>query len=204
MPKDTFFNLAPEKKDVILAAALKEFSQHNVHESSVANIVRDSQIARGSFYKYFEDIDDLYFYLYHEVTKHAHGTVIEAIQQENGDLFAGLERYLDELITAFSNEKYHDYFKVVTLNLNYVTEMKLASKRKTQHQHATTAHDFTRLVKMEQLKVTTQEELLDFFKVLVPVIHECLSEYFAKDWSRDALFAQYHKRIKWLKYGILK
>lgn len=202
MPKETFYNLPQEKKELILTAALREFSHYNIHEASVANIVRDSQISRGSFYKYFVDIEDLYHYLYHEVTSQAHGTVIDALREAKGDLFLGLENYLSELVTAFSNEKYHDYFKVVTLNLNYTTERKLSKKE--ANLKPTNPVNFTKLIKTEQLTITSQEDLLDFFKVLVPVIHECLNDYFANDWTYDQLMTEYHRRIKWLKYGILK
>ncbi|WEG72664.1 TetR/AcrR family transcriptional regulator [Vagococcus intermedius] len=202
MPKETFLNLPTHKKELILKAALKEFSQYNIHEASVANIVRDSNISRGSFYKYFVDIEDLYYYLYHEITSQAHGTVIDALKSANGDLFLGLENYLADLVTAFSEDKYHDYFKVVTLNLNYVTQRKLAKKE--TNLKPTNPVDFTKLIQTEKLTITSQEDLLDFFKVFVPVIHECLNDYFANDWRYEQLMEEYHRRIKWLKYGILK
>lgn len=202
MPKETFLNLPTSKKELILDAALKEFSKHNIHEASVANIVRDSNISRGSFYKYFVDIEDLYYYLYHEVTSQAHGTVIDALKAADGDLFKGLENYLSDLVHAFSEDKYHDYFKVVTLNLNYVIERKLAKKE--TNLKPTNPVDFTRFIKTDQLIINSQEDLLDFFKVFVPVIHECLNDYFANEWNYEQLMDEYHRRIKWLKYGILK
>ncbi|RSU05029.1 hypothetical protein CBF31_03155 [Vagococcus fessus] len=204
MPKETFFNLPIEKKNIVLDSALKEFSKASIHEASVANIVRDSQISRGSFYKYFEDIEDLYHYLYHTVTGEAHGTVMDAIKKAEGDLFLGLETYLIELVHAYSNDKYHDYFKIVTLNLSYTTEHKLAKKDERATFSKTAPTDFTKMMKTDHLKITSQQDLLDFFKVLVPVIHQCLNDYFANDWDQTELLDQYNRRIKWLKHGILK
>lgn len=204
MPKETFFNLKPDKKAIVLNAALKEFSQHSVQEASVANIVRDSEISRGSFYKYFEDIEDLYYYFYHHITQHAHGTVIEAIKNADGDLFKGLEGYLKELIHAFSDPLYHDYFKVLSLNLNYVTERRMGYQSQgNPHGMATKPEEFIEVIDTNSLNAKTNAELLTFFKVLVPVVHECLNDYFAKDWSEEQLMGEYRNRVKWLKFGII-
>lgn len=63
MPKETFFNLPDDKKDRILEAAKKEFTHNVLLKSRVSNIIKDADIPRGSFYQYFEDLDDLYFYV---------------------------------------------------------------------------------------------------------------------------------------------
>jgi|GEM_PF-743995 len=62
MPKDTFLRLKPEKKQRIIDATIKELSEHPFEHVNLANIIRDAGIARGSFYQYFEDKDDLYAY----------------------------------------------------------------------------------------------------------------------------------------------
>lgn len=62
MPKQTFFNLSEEKKSRLLEAAYAEFSKVSLEEASINVIVQQSDISRGSFYQYFEDKEDLYFY----------------------------------------------------------------------------------------------------------------------------------------------
>lgn len=62
MPKQTFFNLPDEKRTRILDVAMGEFAEKGYKESSVSAIVCRAGIAKGSFYQYFEDKDDLYFY----------------------------------------------------------------------------------------------------------------------------------------------
>lgn len=63
MPKDTFFNLPENKKERILDAALDEFAEHSYHKASVNRIVKKADIAKGSFYQYFEDKKDLFKYI---------------------------------------------------------------------------------------------------------------------------------------------
>jgi AcrR family transcriptional regulator len=62
MPKDTFNHLKPEKKQRIIDATIKELSEQPFEHVNLSNIIRDAGIARGSFYQYFENKDDLYQY----------------------------------------------------------------------------------------------------------------------------------------------
>ena len=59
MPKETFVKLPEEKKDKIIKAAKKEFARVPFEQTSIKNIVEDADIARGSFYQYFESKADL-------------------------------------------------------------------------------------------------------------------------------------------------
>lgn len=59
MPKETFVKLPEEKKDKIIKAAKKEFARVPFEHTSIKNIVEDADIARGSFYQYFESKEDL-------------------------------------------------------------------------------------------------------------------------------------------------
>lgn len=63
MPKPTFFNLPEQKRQIIEQAALDEFSSYGFDRSNMNRIVVHSGIAKGSFYQYFEDKQDLYFHL---------------------------------------------------------------------------------------------------------------------------------------------
>ncbi len=63
MPKSTFFNLPEEKRNLILEVAIDEFAGKDYDSASISQIVARAGIAKGSFYQYFEDKRDLYFYL---------------------------------------------------------------------------------------------------------------------------------------------
>ncbi len=63
MPKDTFFNLPDEKRQRIIDLALAEFSENDYDSASISRIVAQAGIAKGSFYQYFENKEDLYTYL---------------------------------------------------------------------------------------------------------------------------------------------
>lgn len=63
MPKKTFFNLNDEKKEKIENAAFNEFAEYGYQTSSVNRIVKAAGIATGSFYQYFDDIEDLFIHI---------------------------------------------------------------------------------------------------------------------------------------------
>ena len=59
VPKETFLKLSKEKQQKVLDAAKKEFARVPIENVSIKNIVEDADIARGSFYQYFESKEDL-------------------------------------------------------------------------------------------------------------------------------------------------
>lgn len=67
MPKDTFYNLPEEKRQKIYEAAVEEFSRHPFKQASINRVVERADIAKGSFYQYFQDKKDLYKYLMDDI-----------------------------------------------------------------------------------------------------------------------------------------
>ena len=64
MPKQTFFNLPDDKREQILDVVIDEFAENDYANVSISRIVANAGIAKGSFYQYFDDKDDLYSYLF--------------------------------------------------------------------------------------------------------------------------------------------
>lgn len=63
MPNKTFDNLSNQKKEAIIRAAMKEFTIHDFDSASLNDIITDIGIAKGSFYRYFNNKQELYDYL---------------------------------------------------------------------------------------------------------------------------------------------
>ena len=51
---------------------MTEFSQHPLAQAQVARIVKQADIARGAFYKYFSDLKDAYQYAFKTVIGRLH------------------------------------------------------------------------------------------------------------------------------------
>ena len=63
MPKQTFFKLPQAKKDQIITAATNEFAKAPYQDISINHLIKCMEIPTGSFYQYFEDKNDLYFFI---------------------------------------------------------------------------------------------------------------------------------------------
>ena len=94
MPKLTFFNLSPDKRQHIFSHALQEFSCHPFERASLSEIVHNAGIAKGSMYQYFEGKKDLYKYVVQQVYQHKRDYLQSVwLQKEHLDFFGLVSLY---------------------------------------------------------------------------------------------------------------
>ena len=60
--KQAYFQLSPEKRDLILAAACAEFGAHDFDAASLDRIVSAAGISKGGLYEYIASKEELYLY----------------------------------------------------------------------------------------------------------------------------------------------
>ena len=105
MPSSTFLNLAPEKQEKLLSAAVREFTERPYNEASINRIVREAGIPRGSFYMYFRDKEDLFHYLMEESINEMLMVFEEVLRSQGGDIFAALPAMYDHLQSRRSADR---------------------------------------------------------------------------------------------------
>lgn len=88
MPTSTFFRLPEEKRQRLLDAAWAEFIRVRYVDVSINRIIQDAQIPRGSFYQYFADKEDLFYYLLGDMRSYFIHVLEEILSGNRGDLFA--------------------------------------------------------------------------------------------------------------------
>lgn len=88
MPTSTFFRLPEEKRQRLIEAAWEEFTQNSFSDVSINQIIRAAGIPRGSFYQYFADKGDLFFFLLDGTRQYFSGIMEQILKEEGGDLFA--------------------------------------------------------------------------------------------------------------------
>ena len=94
----------PPKRERILAAARTEFSYYSLAEAQVARIIKDAQISRGAFYKYFTDLKDAYQSVFQAAMTAVHAPVKHAVTTPDD---------LDQFVTAILHSPYAAFFTVV-------------------------------------------------------------------------------------------
>ncbi|WP_010624167.1 TetR/AcrR family transcriptional regulator [Companilactobacillus versmoldensis] len=117
MVSTTFNNLNPAKKAKISQALLTEFSSHPLPDSQVSRIIKTAGIARGAFYKYFDDLQDAYRYTYQRAIKYIHSGPVD----ETSEMLTA-EQYLKQVtdfVEAVDDSQYCGLLKMhITKNEN--------------------------------------------------------------------------------------
>lgn len=114
--KSTYNNLAAEKQELILRAAVREFADHGYRQASVNRIVERSSIAKGSLYQYFANKEALFLYVFGRFAELIKETVRQAAGQRGGeeDFFTRLGQVMraGERFVASHPEYFRLYLKL--------------------------------------------------------------------------------------------
>lgn len=203
MPRPTFFHLSKEKQDKLIQSAKLEFSRVPLHEASISNIIKNAGIPRGSFYQYFEDKEDLFFYFINQLSQINHERFIFILKERNGDLFETCVELFQIMIKNHRNEEYKNFFRNVFLNMNYKLENTLASnvyEENQKNQYLSTVH----LIDTKNLNIKDESELKHVLKIISAVTFHNLVQVFVKDLTDEEATNNYMVQIELLKRGLYR
>lgn len=79
MPTERFRNLDREKQQRIIEAVMDEFTEYGLDQATVAGIISRAGIPRGSFYQYFNDMEDAWSIVYDLLGEQKMAAMQEAI-----------------------------------------------------------------------------------------------------------------------------
>ena len=188
MPKNTFYNLPDEKKSRVVGVLKETFSDKSIYQANVKEIVEKLDIARGSFYKYFEDIEDAYFTILDMETADIHKLFLSLLEENNFDIHATLEAYGNALAEILFEPDNYGLYKNRYLNWTPELEGKwrIYLKEFRPGEDDFSASDF-------------DKDRLEFIKAAV---HNLIQRTSLEAWDRDDFLNHYNKYIGWLKGGI--
>ena len=83
MPKEVFLKLPAEKQQKILFVLETEFKTKPFQKVNVKEIVEKSGIVRGSFQKYFENLEGAYFTILEKETIDIHELFMKIFAEKN-------------------------------------------------------------------------------------------------------------------------
>lgn len=95
MPSATFFALPAERRARLVDEAIVEFAERPFAEASLSQIARRTQIAKGSFYQYFENKLDLYRWLLIEEAPRQKRAFIGASADTPSEFWARLTHHVE-------------------------------------------------------------------------------------------------------------
>lgn len=205
MPKQTFFNLSPEKKERLLKAAFREFSRVPLEEASINAIIQQSDISRGSFYQYFEDKEDLYFYCLDLLREDQTVQMIEHYQTAEGDIHEGFLAIFTYLYHHYFFGEYKDFYHHFFVNMSF-KKSRATTAKEDGHSRGHLPLSFFRLMaritKKENLRITTETELVEFLQFLFQIMHWTISQVFLQGMEKEEACKLMEKRLSWIVHGV--
>jgi AcrR family transcriptional regulator len=203
MPKQTFFNLSTDKKDSLINAAIKEFSRVPLFEASISNIIKDAGIPRGSFYQYFEDKEDIFFFLLNEYSKQNNERFISILKERDGEIFDSFIDFFQSMLKNLQNQENRNFVRNAFLNMNYKVEKTLTQdvdEKKFKNQFS----EIIGLINTKKLNITDETEIFHVMKIIMAVTFQNLIQVFAKELPSEVATKNYILEMSILKKGLYK
>ncbi len=181
-------------------ALQKEFSQAPLFQASISNIIKRANIPRGSFYQYFVDKEDAYFYMLNQMLHEVRERFLGMLEKSDGDLFDAMVTFYQTMTEE--DENFH-FFKNSLLNMNHKIE-KTMSKIFENEQSSEQCARLHASIDKSKLKIEKDEELYYVMKIISAVTFHNLIDRFSKNLSNEQALAQYCKQIDMLKIGLVR
>ncbi|MDX8044476.1 TetR family transcriptional regulator [Gracilibacillus sp. S3-1-1] len=200
MPNATFFNLPSGKKEKLLNALYQEFSTVPLTKASIANIIEYAEIPRGSFYQYFVDKEDAYFYVFNQQTSLAMEKFLYILKKNKGNLFNACIEFYRILI----EEKEHfTFFHHSLLHMDHRMEDALLSIFASD-EHLYHFQRIAQQIDFSSLKIETDEELFPLMQLISAVTIRNMINKFSKEISLEEALQKYESQLQFVKHGVLK
>ncbi len=196
MPSDTFLRLNNEKKKKLLDASFKEFSLNNFNDVSINRIIKEAGIPRGSFYMYFEDKKDLYFYLLEQYGEILVNNMKKDLIKNKGDLFKMFQDNIEESYNSFKNDNIN-FFKKSLENITIMEE----SKRTFGFRDKRLLKELIPNINLELLNDKAKRHIEVIFVINMHLLMVTLFKLLKEDSLDRKILKDYYEQLDILKYG---
>lgn len=203
MPKATFFNLPEKKRHSLIKAAEMEFSRVPVFEASIANIVKTAEISRGSFYQYFEDKEDAYYYILHEQVKRRNREFMFHLEEYGGNLFDAITAYYYQILIDLPDDEEHNLFRNALLNVTHQVET-IFNESIEGHIKKEGLHEIAELINKDLLNIETDKELTHVVQIISAIAFRNFVEKFTKELTDEEAISNFKIEMNLLKKGLAK
>lgn len=201
MPTATFYNLNKEKKNKVIEAGLKEFTDHSFYNASVSNIIVDANISRGSFYQYFENLDDFYYFLIDRfIESFEDMKKIGALEDWEGDLRSYIEEYGKEFITYLMYSNQTDFMRRVYHDMNRQVEHRHLKRFRDELKDNIQDIDFYN--SYNENKDENQKRMQEFVNLVSQLLSSSIIYGFEENLRIQEMIEVFKNKIAWLFKGI--
>ena len=199
MPSDTFLRLNDEKKKKLIDASFKEFSLYNFNDVSINRIIKEAGISRGSFYMYFADKKDLYFYLLEQHLEIIINSMREDLIKNKGDLFKMFQDNIEEEYNSFKNNNIN-FFKKSLENVTIMEE----SKKTFGFRDKRLLKELIPNINLELLSDNAKKHIEVIFAINMHLLMVTLMKLLKSDSLDEEILKDYYEQLDILKYGCVE
>ena len=180
MAKKTFENLEKEKKEKIYERLKEFFEEEDLKNINVSGIVKKLNIARGSFYQYFEDLEDSYFTVLKKETGEIHHKFFNLYKENKEDMGKTLKAYRDFLATELYDKNLKNLYrpKFFVFENSFMTHGK------------------------NFLREHLSDDFYHKMTYIMAVFHELIKESIRSDYDKEKFLEVCNLYINWLLGGI--
>nr|WP_239544237.1 TetR/AcrR family transcriptional regulator [Virgibacillus halotolerans] len=203
VPKQTFFNLPLEKQNNLIQGAKKEFSSKPLNKASISNIIKNAGIPRGSFYQYFDDKEDAFYFLLEKQMKVDSEAFISMLKKNDGDLFDTFTETFQKMLKEFQVQKNRDFFKNAFLNMDYNMENKI-SHNFCEGNFSKQFLEIIATIDKKQLNISNEQEVIHVIEIILAVTLKNLIRNFARQNTFEETVNNYMFEMNLLKKGLNK
>ena len=199
MPSDTFLRLNDDKKRKLLEASFKEFSLNNFNDASINRIIKEAGISRGSFYMYFVDKKDLYFYLLEQYSEILIDNMKEDLINNKGDLFKMFQDNIKRTYYSFKNNNIN-FFKKSLENITIMEE----SKKTFGFRDERLLRELIPNINLSLLNDNAKHHIEVIFAINMHLLMVTLIKLLRNSNLDEKTLNDYYEQLNILKYGCLK
>lgn len=196
MPKSTFFNLSPEKREKIEKAIENEFGRTTFEKASISNIIETAKIPRGSFYQYFEDKEDSIKYIVQKYMKKEKEKIKNILIEVDGNIFDATIEIFEYMIESVKEkDKFNLYRNILEeLKKNNINIFQEEKKQK----------NIEEIINMEILNIKGKEDIKYILKIVSAMARTISVEVITGKISKEEGKENLIKELEILKRGMLK
>jgi AcrR family transcriptional regulator len=198
MAKQTFLNLPEEKRKTIVKSAKKEFSRVALKDALVSNIVKEASIPRGSFYQYFNDLEDCFYYIVGEYSTNIKKKLLENLTKSNGDLLLSYQQLYIYILDMIEDKENKEYFENIFLNMNYEVERMFTPNFNDG------LNIMLNQIDISKLNIPSKFSLGYILDIIESVMMSNIIKSYKRNLTRDKNIDIFQKEISLISGGILK
>ena len=201
MPSKTFYNIPDDKRKRLIKAGRREFTKFSLEASSLNRILKRAEIPKGSFYAYFQDKDEFYWYILNDVIRPRISSYDHLLNEFEGDLFLVEEMHLQEMINLLKDYEFSGMLRNMFLYSYHLVKHKVFD-----HSEVSFALMYSIHIRHKKhiYKVRNEQEFLAFYDLLTNMAHACIFGIVSNSYSEDYAIELYQKQISYVYDGLYK